>query len=59
MTTKTKKAFVISSFRDAGTGKNYEAGSIADPTEGEFLNFKTAGLVREPTAEELKAKPAG
>ncbi|GLT00128.1 hypothetical protein GCM10007897_15120 [Sphingobium jiangsuense] len=58
MTDKTKKAFVISSFRDAGTERRFEAGTTPDLTEGEFINYKAAGLVRAPTADELKAKSA-
>ncbi len=53
-TEKTKKAFIIRDFKDAGTDREFTASKgeddTADLTEGEFLNFKHAGLVREPQA---------
>lgn len=49
---KTKKAVVVSSFRDAGTGRSYTTGDVVSLTEGEFLNFSNAGLVREPDVKD-------
>lgn len=55
-TTKTK-AFIIKNFRDAGTEEEFEAGALPDIETGQFLNYKAAGLVREATADDAKAKP--
>lgn len=60
MTTSTpgaRKAFVISSFEDAGTGEKFEAGAITNLSAGAFANYKAAGLVRTPRAGDGKAKP--
>ena len=51
----TKKGFALKTFKDAGTDKEYAAGKVHDFTAGEYANFEHAGLVREPTATELKA----
>lgn len=55
MSTKTKHAFFVKECNDAGTEQNFEAGSIHPISEGAFGNYKAAGLVREPTAAELRA----
>lgn len=57
MSTK-RKAFVISNFNDAGTEKNFKAGSTIELTEGEFTNYAAPGLVREPDATDKAKLPA-
>lgn len=54
-TTKTKPAFVIKSFRDAGTEERHTKGTIVPIEEGAFGNYVIAGLVRVPTAEDQQA----
>lgn len=60
MTTKTKKAFIIRDFKDAGTEQEFTASIAGQPdtipeiAEGAFANYAAAGLVRAPTADELK-----
>ncbi len=54
-TPKTKPAFVIKSFRDAGTEERHTKGSIVPIEEGAFANYVAAGLVRVPTAEDQQA----
>ncbi len=45
-TTTTKKTgFVPTTFRDSGTGKEYEGGKEHEFTAGEHLNFTAAGLI--------------
>lgn len=57
MSTKTKNAFFLKDCNDAGTEQNFEAGSIHPISEGSFVNYKAAGLVREATPSEAsKAK---
>lgn len=58
MATKTKDAFIISSFNDAGTNKRFTAGKIVPIEEGSFLNYEAAGLVRVATADDRKAPAA-
>lgn len=59
-----KKGFVPKTFRDAGTEQEFEGGIVHHDIEaGAFANYKAAGKMREPTAEELavsigKGKPA-
>jgi hypothetical protein len=56
---KTIKAYVISTFKDAGTKKTFTKGSVVDIDEGAYGNYEAAELVRAPTPEETKAvKPA-
>ncbi len=43
--TKTKRAKILRDFNDAGTETRFTAGAIVNLTEGEFVNYKTAGLV--------------
>lgn len=57
-TAKTQKAFVISSFADAGTGERFEAGATPNIEAGAFANYKAAGLVRKARSNDGKAKPA-
>lgn len=57
-TEKTKKAFIISGFKDAGSERRFTAGDVLELPEGAFANFAFAGLVREPTAEETRASKA-
>lgn len=67
MGTKTKKAFIIRDFKDAGTEQQFTASIAGQPetipeiSEGAFGNYAAAGLVRVPASDELKAassKPA-
>ncbi|WP_347271800.1 hypothetical protein [Rhizorhabdus histidinilytica] len=61
MAEKKKDAFIIRSFNDAGTNQAFEAGTIESIEEGSFLNYRAAGLVREPTAADranVAKKPA-
>jgi hypothetical protein len=56
---KTIKAYVISTFKDAGTQKTFGKGSIVDIEEGAYGNYEAAELVRAATAEDAKpVKPA-
>jgi len=54
-TPKTKPAFVIKNFRDAGTEERHAKGTIVPIEEGALSNYVAAGLVREPTAEDQQA----
>jgi hypothetical protein len=53
--TKKKDAYINRDFSDAGTESNFTGGTIVPIEEGAFANYAAAGLVREPTAEDLKA----
>lgn len=58
------KAFVIRDFKDAGTERQFTASVAGKPEtfpeieQGSFDNYAAAKLVREPTADELRAKSA-
>lgn len=52
---KTKEAFIITNFNDAGTEQSFAARSIVPIEEGVFENYRAAGLVRAATAAEVKA----
>jgi hypothetical protein len=52
---KTTQAFVIRDFTDAGTSTNYAAGAILPIEAGAYANFEAAGLVRQPTGDDIKA----
>ncbi len=54
--TKKKDAFIIRNFRDAGTERAFTSGAIELIDEGSFANYKAAGLVREPTADDRKGQ---
>lgn len=60
----TKKAFIVKSFSDAGTERNFTASTPGDPKtfpdieEGHFGNYEHAGLVRVPTDEDMKGPSA-
>jgi hypothetical protein len=54
-TEKTKEAFIVRDFRDAGTEKHFTGGAILPIEEGSFGNYKAAGLVRVPTKEDRAA----
>lgn len=56
MSEKTKKAFIIRKFNDAGTEQSFTKGDIVDMNEGNFANYEAAGLVRTPTTEDRAAK---
>lgn len=49
------KAFVIRKFKDDGTKETFAETTIVEIEAGSFANYKEAGLVRKPTAEDLKA----
>lgn len=61
-TSKTKKAWVVKDFNDAGTETKFAASidgkpeTYADVEEGAFANYEAAGLVRAP--DEAKPTPA-
>ena len=57
-TPKTRKAFVVSDFNDAGTEREFKKNATIDVTEGEFANYAAAGLVREPGAKTDPAQGA-
>lgn len=42
-----KKALVVKSFKDAGTGRSFTEGETPSLTEGQYLNYFAAGLLRE------------
>lgn len=52
-----KKAHVISSFEDAGTGESFTADDTPMIEAGTFANYEAAGLVRAATVER-QPKPA-
>lgn len=53
-----KQGFVPKSFRDAGEEKEYEKGKTYEFTDGEYRNFKAAGLIEDPkTAAKASDKP--
>ncbi|HEY0130114.1 MAG TPA: hypothetical protein VGB57_01830 [Allosphingosinicella sp.] len=56
MTETRKRAVIVSSFNDAGTGKNYVAGSTRMIAAGAFANYEAAGLVREPAPRQVRPK---
>lgn len=55
---KTVPAFIVRNFDDAGTKQSFKAGSVEEIGEGPFGNYAASGLVREPSAAELKAAKA-
>ncbi len=55
MSDKTVNAFALRTFKDAGTNKRVEKGSVIEIGEGEFGNYEAAGLVRAPSDAEVKA----
>lgn len=56
---KTKRAFVLSDFSDAGTDEIHLKGTTPTIEAGAFANYEAAGLVRAATADDAKpAKPA-
>lgn len=46
--------YATRNFKDAGTGKVFEAGKVVEASEGELANYKAAGLVG-PKAEAAAA----
>ena len=50
----TRRAYIVRSFRDAGTTKRFKAGSTVPMSEGAFLNYEAAGLVQAATEEEAR-----
>lgn len=56
---QNKSAVALKTFRDAGTEKEYEGGKTHEFTDGEYRNFKAAGLIEDPkTAAKASDKPA-
>lgn len=55
--TPKKRAHVISSFKDHGTGQSFAAGSTVLIDHGSFANYQAAGLVDVPKVETKTAKP--
>lgn len=53
-----KKAHVISSFTDAGTGESFTADATPMIEAGVFANYEAAGLVRAAAAERKPRTPA-
>jgi hypothetical protein len=53
----TKKGFALRTFKDAGTGKEFEGGKSHDFEPGEYANFEASGLVCAPD-KAPKAEPA-
>ena len=56
-----KNAYIIRDFADAGTGQNFTAGETVPIEEGQFRNYKDAGLIRAadgPAAPDAKPKAA-
>ena len=51
---KTKEAFIVRDFKDAGTEQEFTAGKIEQIDAGSFANYEVAGLVRAPTADDRK-----
>jgi hypothetical protein len=57
-----RKAHVIRSFTDAGTGESFTTDDTPLITTGAFANYEAAGLVRAPDPERkprAAAKPKG
>ncbi|WP_084581786.1 hypothetical protein [Sphingomonas azotifigens] len=58
---ETKKGYVPTTFKDAGTEKEYAGGKEHDFTHGEYDNFKAAGLIGDKLAAgdaKVPANPA-
>ena len=58
MTTKTRPAYIVRKFKDAGTEQSFAAGSVVELDAGVFANYERAGLVRHPTAEDKRTAKA-
>jgi hypothetical protein len=58
-----KRAHIVSSFKDSGTGENFTAGTTPLIDAGAYANYEAAGLVKAPppakTGEKPKQKPKG
>jgi len=52
---KTKEAYIIRDFNDAGEELRFTKGEIVQIEAGAFLNYEAAGLVRAPTNEDKVA----
>ncbi|APR51990.1 hypothetical protein CA223_06825 [Sphingomonas koreensis] len=52
---KTRPAYIVRNFKDAGTEQRFSKGEVKPIAVGQFDDWKLAGLVREPNADELKA----
>ncbi len=55
----TKTGYVPTTFRDAGTEKEYEGGKTHPFTEGEYINYEAAGLIGEKPKPADKPAPSG
>lgn len=49
-----KRAVIVRSFNDAGTGESFEAGKTQLIDAGAYANYEAAGLVRAPNADEAE-----
>lgn len=58
--TSKKKGFIVSSFKDEGTGESFTAGTTPLIDIGAYMNYEAAGLVRvpDPPRPASKAAPA-
>ena len=55
---KTKDAFIIRDFKDAGTEQEFTGGTVVPIEAGSFVNYEAGGLVRVPTADDKRAAAA-
>ena len=53
-----RKALIVASFRDAGTGESFTADDTPMIDAGAFANYEAAGLVRAPDPERAPRKRA-
>lgn len=53
-----KRAHIIRSFSDIGTGQRYAAGETPLIEAGAHANYEAAGLIRSPSDEEAAPPPA-
>lgn len=59
MTDKKVDAYIERDFKDAGTEQQFQGGKIEPISEGQFINYEAAGLVRKATADDKKANDTG
>jgi hypothetical protein len=55
---KKKKALIVTSFTDAGSGESFTANDTPLIEAGAFENYKAAGLVTAAPAERKATEPA-
>jgi len=56
--TDTKSNIAARFFKDAGTGKQYEAGKPVDVDDATLANYAAAGLIDAPSAAQQLADEA-